>query len=573
MAAALFACRRPLGATLAGRTTPAPWRTARVGRLEAAVAAVVIIGAMAMAADNLLLPARRDETITIVNYASRSFWHAWSTYSIPNNHVLHTLLVWVAHRLAGWDLVALRMPAFLAGCLVLPATWWFARREHGWPAAAFATALLGTSPLFVEYATNARGYTLMLLCFVAALACGSRVARRPEAVRWWAGYAVALGLGFFTVPLMAFPAAVVVSWMLLLRWQGSGMRALPRFALKTLAWTAGGGGLAALLYAPVLLGPWAGVLLGGDGGWLMQSLPWHAEGRWSAWSPRFVARLAAGTWLNWHAATPPVAQIALLAATAAGVAAPRGAQGGMRQPLAAAAIVGTAVVLLAKPVLLEPRMTLFLLLALMVVAGAGAAVLWEAVLDRAALGGRARQAARAAAVLAVFLGLAWPATRRATTEHFARETGWLIVAALTPRHLQPGDCVASQPALAGLVAPELLDMGYGLSPLRTDSILLDGSPVHVRRIDAAFFRTGKLEGEPRARRHVWFLADDMAARWARGEGGGDSAPDLAVEEVERRLLAGGWNYSEPRVVPQAKILLFEGEDSSGGGLCPGIESR
>ena len=96
---------------------------------------------------------------------------------------------------------------------MLPAVWWFMRREYGWLAAAFAAALAGTSPLFIEYATNARGYTLLTLLFMVTLLCGQGLVRRPDDHVRWGLFAAAAVLGFFTTPIMAFPVAIAAVWM------------------------------------------------------------------------------------------------------------------------------------------------------------------------------------------------------------------------------------------------------------------------------------------------------------------------------------------------------------------------
>ena len=524
-AAWLLACRGPLSRLLAAESPPPTWRTARTSRIEAAVAAVLIGTTAVLAARNLLLPLRLDETLTVFDYVIQPFGKAWSRYQL-NNHVLHTLLAWVAHRLGGTSPVALRLPAFIAGCSVLLATWWFVRREYGWPAAALATALLGASPLFLEYMSNARGYTLMLLCFVAALGCGGEAARRPSARRWWLGYSTALGLGFFAVPVMAFPAAAAVCWLLLLCWRERGAAALPRFALQVAAWSGLGLALAALLYAPVLL-EWGPV------DYRHVPLP----PRWPPWD--VVSWHTVETWLRWHAATPLWAQLALLVALAAGVAVP--GRGRHRGLLAVAAIAGTATVLLARPTLLHPRMTLWLLFVVVVLVGAGGAVLLEALLERAKLGVRKRGVAYAIVVAVVFGTAAWQATRPATVKHFAEETGGPIF----PVPLRPntGDYVAAEPPLADLVASKLLADGYGLSPSRTDLTFLRGRPMHVRQVSAHF---GELAGPAFSKRRarsgqdpIWWLTPAD-----RSEGDVDRTDGRAFWLLVDEMRQPGWRYDE-----------------------------
>ena len=440
MAAALIAgllllFRRRAARWLATRPTAVARGPARVGAMEGvAVAGPAVVGVF-LAARNLSLPMRGDESRTVVDFAAGSLWQAWSSYHLPNNHVLHTMLVWVAHQLAGWEPAALRMPAFLAGCATLAATWWFARREHGPAAAAFAAALLATSPLFLEYASNARGYSLIALCFVLALLCGSELARRPGKRRLWAAYAGAIGLGLFTMPVMALPAAVTACWTTLLGWREQGLQALPSFALRVAAWSGAGLALATALYVPVLIESGAEALLGNK---------YVGTQEVGFLGYRLVASHTAITWLRWHAATPFWAQAALFATIAVGMVAPR-LDTGRRGLLACAVAGGVLAVLVVHPVMLANRMTIFLLPAAAVMGGAGAATLGEAVLARLAWGARVRSAALVAAAWCATGTFGWWATRPGVVEWFARETEWspgmpTLVAAAEPQ-LRAGDYV------------------------------------------------------------------------------------------------------------------------------------
>src|SRR5882762_9894840 len=46
-------------------------------------------------------PMRVDEAWTYVHYASQPLTEALSDYKLPNNHVLHTLFVWICTQLFG----------------------------------------------------------------------------------------------------------------------------------------------------------------------------------------------------------------------------------------------------------------------------------------------------------------------------------------------------------------------------------------------------------------------------------------------------------------------------------------
>ena len=303
-------------------TRPAHAGNAKASAFALTIAGLVFVVGIALAWRNLATPVRVDEANAVLRFSSQSLWTVLNHYTSPQNHILHTLLVYVAHRLGGWEVVALRLPAFLAAILVLPAAWCFMRREHGRFAASLATALIATSPLFIEYAANARGHSLMTLFFLLSLLCAQRLLRQSDATGCWALFALCIALGLFTIPIMAFPAAVAVAWMLVVRWRQAGAAAMLPFAARTAAWSGAALALALILYAPVL------AVSGYDA--LFQHK--YAERTGVSWldGPRLLQlawNLTAVTWTNWHAATPVWAQATLATLVAIGAAAPDGTSG------------------------------------------------------------------------------------------------------------------------------------------------------------------------------------------------------------------------------------------------------
>ena len=472
LGAVLLAFRRSIARLLAAGPDIGDRRAARVGWLEAAVAGCVFIVCAALAARNLDLPIRFDEAYTVTQFATQSLWTILSDYHKPNNHVLHTLAVRASIELLGDSPAALRTPAFLAACLTLPTVWWFVRREHGWLAAAFATALLGTSPFFIEYATNARGYTLTGLAFMALLLCGQGLVRRPEDHVRWGLFAVVTALGMFTHPIMAFSAAVATAWVVLARWRETGVAGMRSLAVNGAVWGAVAATLTGLLYAPVLM------VWGIDALFFNQGVRPRTTG--------FLAVLAnvPRSWLGWHAATPIWAQGALLLALLVGAMAPR-RPSGHRGVLALAVALGAGAVFVLYPISLWLRGTLFLLLPAMIVAGAGAAFLagaasarlqWKAPLrpNAGVAGGWLRgEGLGAVAVLVVLGGFGWWATRPGVTEHFAWETGWSpnasALASAVDGELRPGDHVLGRFLTLSPVMFYLQGLGHDLSKVGTRS--------------------------------------------------------------------------------------------------------
>jgi hypothetical protein len=109
-----------------------------------------------------------DEAFTLFNYAP-SLPNALALYMNPNNHILHSVLVYFSTTLAGHSLLAIRFPAFAAALLSIAFAYRLGR-QIGNDRVGLATAgFLATSFWFEDYATQARGYTLSILLTLALI--------------------------------------------------------------------------------------------------------------------------------------------------------------------------------------------------------------------------------------------------------------------------------------------------------------------------------------------------------------------------------------------------------------------
>lgn len=404
---------------------------------DALVAVAVISTSVVLAAHHLDALLRWDETRTF-DYATRSFAVAASAYKEPNNHVLHSLLVRVAHEVGGWNRVALRMPAFLSFCLLLPALWWFARREYGPRAAALATALVGTSPYFVAYGTSARGYTLMLLTFATMLLCARALVRTPEKKVLWAMWAGAITVGLYTLPL-ALPAVTTMAWMALTRWRRCGREAFWSFVARMVAWSVAAVAVAVVLYLPVLLQNDLTVVKNGVQAW------------WPI--PRGVLAVVAHPvvlWREWHWTVPAWAQGVILALIVVGAAVPeRTSRRGGTLLLAGLLAIVSAPAYGFWP---QSRMLIWALLVCMVAAGAGAALVLERAMHRAGdrwprlVAGPWRRALECAALALVLGTSSWWTTRpdalTANTDRFHTLRELPSMALSVAEQARPGDYLA-----------------------------------------------------------------------------------------------------------------------------------
>lgn len=229
-------------------------------------------------------PMRYDESYNYLHYASKSPAYI-ATHYAPNNHILHTLMVSVSMRLFGTSPAALRVPAFLAGVALIPATaWlgWVVTRRRGVTLVA-ALAVCGSSAL-IEYSTNARGYSLLSLITVVCVGLAIGLCEQPTRTRRWLLLGVLAALGAYTVPVMVLPFAGIALTLLVVALR-SGLAARRGW----LAMTAATGILTALLYVPVVLVSGASALSGAGElaydvlGKQVSSFGEMFDGAWNLW--------------------------------------------------------------------------------------------------------------------------------------------------------------------------------------------------------------------------------------------------------------------------------------------------
>ncbi len=153
-----------------------------------------------------------DEAYTFIHFASRAFKHILADYSAPNNHIFHTILVGIAYRLLGGQPWVLRLPAFTAGILMIPAMYITARRFFSSSQALAASALIAVTPSFINYSVNARGYTMLFL-FALLLTnfAGILVIKQSKAAL--IAFTLTAALGFYTIPIFLYPMAGISLWV------------------------------------------------------------------------------------------------------------------------------------------------------------------------------------------------------------------------------------------------------------------------------------------------------------------------------------------------------------------------
>jgi len=212
--------------------------------------ALTLLG-LALRAWFLSQPMRYDEAHSYLAFVSPRTMRLFF-YGQPNNHVAHSLAVSLSTALLGSEPWAIRLPAFVAGMLLIPATYLCARTVFHPRAGVLAAALVAGSPLLVFYSTNARGYSGMALLSVLLVPLTLYMVRR-ESIFAALVFGLMSALGLYTMPTMFFPMAMLLVWVLFLAFHDGGLAKTLRLVWLTAGALLVSGVTTLILYAPVIV--------------------------------------------------------------------------------------------------------------------------------------------------------------------------------------------------------------------------------------------------------------------------------------------------------------------------------
>lgn len=334
------------------------------GRLHVIALCVIVLVSVAVRVYFIDQPIRYDEARSFTHYSSRPIYVALSNYSSVNNHLFHTLLVHVFYSILGNEEWVLRLPAFLSGLLLVPATYLAARTLYNKSAAILAAALIGSSSALVEFSTNARGYTLICLLFVCLLSLGANLKSRGGAASWTL-FTIVSALGFYTIPVMLYPFGITCVWLFLSALVRD-TEVPPRPLVGNLLLS---GVFAAVftlvLYSPVFVGSGFKAVFG------IPSLAAQASGGWEGFTGGIMTRVEA-FWDQWNRDFPKIVSVILAAGFAVSLVL-HWRLARHKVPLVLAVILWCVPVMIAMRALPWPRVWLYLLPLYFILASAGLA--------------------------------------------------------------------------------------------------------------------------------------------------------------------------------------------------------
>ena len=186
----------------------------------------------------------------------------------------------------GSSLWAVRASTFVAGVLIVPATYVMMRLYQGKDAALLSVALVSASSPLIEYSFNARGYSLeALLIVISATLAGFAVLRDSQGA--WLALPVSASLALYAIPAAIYGVWGVFLYVLLARHEQW------RKMLKLWAATAV---LTVILYAPVVATVGLSAITNNQ---------WVAPIARSTWPSAFASELR-HLWTYWNMDLPAV---------------------------------------------------------------------------------------------------------------------------------------------------------------------------------------------------------------------------------------------------------------------------
>lgn len=266
-------------------------KPAKVDRVSLAVLLLILALAVVFRLAHIYDVMTHDESYTFVVFSSTSLFNILTNYQLPNNHILNSLLIYFSTHLFGIQPWAIRLPALIAGLLLIPACYAVARAVYDRTTALASALLVAMLPGAILYSASGRGYSLVALCTLLTLWLAIYV-RENKNLFAWSLIILFSALGFYSVPVMLIPFGMVFAWLFL-----EGLAAGPGPYGSKLSffkhWLVTGIGTAVfvlLLYTPVFIytgadkvfanhwvtpEPWSGYL---------GSVPGQFLGFWHEWT-------------------------------------------------------------------------------------------------------------------------------------------------------------------------------------------------------------------------------------------------------------------------------------------------
>jgi hypothetical protein len=229
---------------------------------EFVILAFITLSALLIRLLYIYRPFEHDEAYTFITFADLPFRYLISDYHFPNNHIFHTVLVRLSFLIFGIQPWAIRLPALIAGVLVVPFTHLLTRQLYSKNAGLFAAGLAASSQFLIDYSSWARGYTWVALFTLLTFLLGTSLIRKNNAAAWII-LTIFGALGLWTIPVMLNSLGILYLW-LFCAWLLRDTRPVYKngqFVILLALSFAGIGLLTTIFYSPVILNQGLGAII------------------------------------------------------------------------------------------------------------------------------------------------------------------------------------------------------------------------------------------------------------------------------------------------------------------------
>ncbi|UCC91517.1 MAG: glycosyltransferase family 39 protein [Candidatus Aenigmatarchaeota archaeon] len=161
-------------------------------------------------------PMKHDEAATFNNFASKSMFQISVDYYSSNNHIFHSIFVHLSYLLFGKDEIFIRFPAFIFGILSILSIYFLARKILDRNVALLSMLLLSVSQFFINYSSEARGYTLAVFLSILTVYFIFE-ALKTEKLKFWLISAVLVSLTMYTIPSMFYFFLGISVWVIFVK--------------------------------------------------------------------------------------------------------------------------------------------------------------------------------------------------------------------------------------------------------------------------------------------------------------------------------------------------------------------
>jgi hypothetical protein len=165
-------------------------------------------------------PITHDEATTYTKYTVCSFLNTMAGYTLPNNHVLFSLIEHFFIEIPFIDLLfKFRLPSIIIALLTWTIAYRFVRKYSNENTAITVVAIASTVYMIFQYSFFARGYSLLVLFCVVCLYTACNIIYNNNRLRDWTIFSTSGILGFYTMPSFLYFFFTINVFILLLNWK------------------------------------------------------------------------------------------------------------------------------------------------------------------------------------------------------------------------------------------------------------------------------------------------------------------------------------------------------------------